>query len=267
MRKFLIVNADDFGLSEEISKGIITAHEKGIVTSTSVVTNGKYFLQGIQLVKDRELDVGVHLSFVGGERPLTGPISGLVDENGLFFKGFKDVIPRVLTNRYDRRALRNELFEQTALLRDAGIRLSHIDSHQHLHILPGIREIVVEIAKNFSIRWIRLPRPGYASFFGLGMNILSIMLGHKLKNNRLNYVDHFEGFERSGSLNEKALAGIITDLKEGATELIVHPGYDASGDYDWKYGWEEELKALCSGNIKSLVKEKEIRLKRFSELL
>jgi predicted glycoside hydrolase/deacetylase ChbG (UPF0249 family) len=266
MRKFLIVNADDFGLSEEISKGIITAHEKGIVTSTSVVANGKYCQEGIRLLKDRKLDVGVHLSFVGGERPLTGPIDGLVDESGFFYQGFKDVVPRVFTNRYDRKALRDELFEQVAQLRDAGIMLSHIDSHQHLHILPGIGEIVVEIAKKFDIRWIRLPRPGYASFFGLGMNVLSMILGHKLKNNRLNCADHFEGFERSGSMNEKTLAGIITNIKEGVTELIVHPGYDASADYDWEYGWETEMDALCSGNIKSLITEKEITLKRFSEI-
>ncbi len=266
MGKFLIVNADDFGLSEEISKGIISASEKGIVTSTSVVANGKYFKEGISLLKDVRLDVGVHLSLVGGEKPLTGTIDGLVDERGLFFQEFKDVIPRIITNRYDRNGLRNELFEQVGLLKDVGVDISHIDSHQHLHILPGIREITVEIARNFNIRWVRLPRPGFFSVFGLSMHILSKILSHKLKNNRLSYTDHFEGFELSGSMNEKALTGIINNLKEGVTELIVHPGYDSSGDYKWGYGWEEELNALCSGNIKSLIKDKEILLKSFNQI-
>lgn len=266
MGKFLIVNADDFGLSEGISKGIISAFEKGIVTSTSLVANGKYSKEGISLLKDVRLDVGVHLSFVGGERPLTGTIDGLVDDSGLFLKGFKDVIPRIVTNRYSRKALRDELFEQVGLLRDAGVDISHIDSHQHLHILPGIGEIIVEIARNYNIRWVRLPRVGYLSVVGSSMNILSKILSHKLKNNRLSYTDHFEGFELSGSMNEKALTGIINNLKEGVTELIVHPGYDSSGDYDWEYGWEEELNALGSENIKGLIKDKEIILKSFSEI-
>ncbi len=266
MGKFFIVNADDFGLSEEISKGIISASEKGIVTSTSVVANGKYFKKGITLLNDKQLDIGVHLSFVGGGRPLTGTIDGLVDDSGLFLKGFKDVIPRIVTNRYNRKALRDELFEQAGLLKDSGVNISHIDSHQHLHILPGIGEIIVELARHFNIRWVRLPRPGYLSFFGLSMNVLSKILSLKLKSNRLRFTDHFEGFELSGSMNENALSGIINNLKEGVTELIVHPGYDSSEDYDWGYGWEVELNALCSENIKSRIKDKEIILNRFSEI-
>ncbi len=266
MGKFLIVNADDFGLSEAISKGILHASEQGIVTSTSVVVNGKYFREGINLLKNTRLDVGIHLSLVGGEKPITGTIDGLVDENGFFFKGYKDVIPRIIANRYDRKALRDELFEQVRLLKDAGREVTHIDSHQHLHILPGLGELVMEIARNFNIRWVRLPRPGYWSVYGLGMNVLSKILCHTLKNNSLRYTDYFEGFECSGSMNEKTLTGILRNLKPGVTELLVHPGYDSSGDYDWAYCWEEELNALCSGNIKSLVKDEEIILNGFSEI-
>ncbi|UCG77491.1 MAG: ChbG/HpnK family deacetylase [Nitrospirota bacterium] len=266
MGKFLIVNADDFGASKQISEGIIKAYRDGIVTATSVVVCGEHFDEGISLLKKEDIDVGLHLTIVGGERPLVGPVEGLVNSEGVFLKSFRDVIPRIITGRYNREALRKELFEQAGRLKDSGVDITHIDSHQHLHILPAISKIVIDIADHFNIRWIRLPRPGSLSIKGAGMNVFSGIMTRRLVKRRLRFTDYFIGFESTGGLDEPMLLSVIRNLKAGITELMVHPGYDASAKYDWKFDWEGELDALCSARAADLIKGSDVTLIRYSDL-
>lgn len=266
MGRFLIVNADDFGLCEEITRGILTASENGIVTSVSVVANGSYFQKGINLLEGAELDTGLHLTFVGGEKPVSGAVGGLVDEEGLFLKGYREVIARILTRRFDKAALKKEFFEQAVLMKDAGLTISHIDSHQHLHLLPVIANMAIELAGKFKVRWVRTPSSGKFTVRGTGMNILGKMLKFKLKKNGIRYTNWNEGFDCGGRLNEERLLSLLTNIKNGVSELIVHPGYDAGNRYDWGYSWEGELAALTSAAVKKTLEKKGITLTGFSGL-
>ncbi len=267
MTKFLIVNADDFGLCREISKGIIKAYLEGIVTAASVVVNGKYFKEGIALLKDTGIDAGIHLTFTGSEKPLSGSIKGLVDSRGLFLKSYIEAIPRLILGQFDRNALEKELSEQIIMLKDNGIPVSHIDSHQHLHLLPGVRDIVTGLAQRFKIRWVRVTRSDIFGVKGLVMNILGNSLKKRLKKHDLAYADAFKGFEYGGRMNENNLSSLLKKIdNNGITEFMVHPGYDASSEYDWGYAWEDELKALTSDNVKGLIKRIGIKLTNFKEL-
>jgi predicted glycoside hydrolase/deacetylase ChbG (UPF0249 family) len=267
MSKLLIVNADDFGLCEEISKGIIKAYQEGIVTSTSVVTNGKYFEKGIPLLKESGIDTGVHLTFIDGEKPLCGPIDGLVDEQGFFLKKYTQVIPKILLNRYNKKAFKNELVAQTSRLKDSGLNISHIDAHQHLHILPNLRDVLIQLAKYFNIEWIRIPHSKKWGIKGIGINLFSSILKLGLKGCNLRYSDRCEGFDTSGFANEAILSQTLNTLQAGATELVIHPGYDASAKYDWGYQWNDELMALTSKKIKMLVQKNKITLTNYSKLI
>jgi predicted glycoside hydrolase/deacetylase ChbG (UPF0249 family) len=266
MSKKLIVHADDFGLCEAISLGILKACIDGIVTSTSIVANGDYFQPGLGQLKESGLDTGVHLTFTGGERPVTGPINGLVDEQGRFLESFHNVLPRIILGRYDKAALRRELTGQITLVLDHGISISHLDSHQHLHLLPAVREMVVELARQFGIHWIRLPKARGRGLWSPGVNILSRGLKNRLIQNDLRYSDHNFGFRESGHMVEERLFALLNQLGSGITELMVHPGYDASNTYSWGFEWESELAALTSAKIKEYISKQAILLTNFKEL-
>ena len=266
MTKSLIVNADDFGLCKEITTGIIQAYRHGIVTATSVVVNGAYFKESIKLLKDSGMDAGIHLTFTGGERPVSGSVPGLVDDNGLFLKSYRQVIPRILLGRFDAAALEKELSEQMSMLKDNGIGISHIDSHQHLHLLPRIGNMVMGLARKFHIPWIRVPRARLTGAKGIGINILANRFKKGLIEKSFIFTDAFVGFDQGGHMDEAALSSLLKTLAGGVTELMVHPGYDASAYYDWGYAWEGELKTLTSDTIKGLIKSMGITLTNFEEI-
>ena len=266
MNRFLIVNADDFGLCAEITTGIIKAHTEGIVTAVSIVANGKYFKEGIALLKNTGLDAGVHLTLVGAEKPISGPINGLVDEKGYFLTSYREVTARIVSGRFDRTALKKELFGQVGLIRDYGINPTLLDSHQHLHLLPSVRNIAYEIANKFNIKWIRLPSSKLTGLQGIGVNLLSRALKSSAKQQKLRFTDYFLGFRERGEMNEKRLSLILQHLKPGLAEMMVHPGYDVSGQYDWDYRWEDEIKALTSEKVKKIIKEQGITLTNFREM-
>ncbi|MCL4557569.1 MAG: ChbG/HpnK family deacetylase [Deltaproteobacteria bacterium] len=262
----VIVNADDFGLCREITAGIVRAHEEGIVTSTSVAVNGAYFKDGLPLLKGCGIDAGIHLTLTGGEAPVSGTIEGLVDGSGLFLRSYREVAPRIVLGRFDRDALRRELSEQIGMLRDSGVPVSHMDSHQHLHLLPGIRDIAIELAHRFKIRWIRVPSARGAGARGLVMNVLGRGLKVRLREHGLAFTDWFGGFEHRGHMAGARLSSLVKGLGNGITELMVHPGYDASAVYNWGYAWEDELEALTSEDMKAMIKEMGIRLTSFKEI-
>ena len=263
--KQLIVNADDYGLCGEISHGILDAHATGIVTAVSVVSVGDYFKQGSIDLKNSGVDVGLHLTFVGNEKSLTGPIRGLTDAKGRFLKDKTQVIPRIVLNRYDRAALEKELYTQAQRLADAGFIITHIDSHQHLHLLPGLTQIVIGIAKRFSIPWIRIPRSKVWDVKGSGLNILGHRLRRLAAHFGLRATDHSLGFDHSGHIDPDILMGMLNDLLPGISELIMHPGLDASHLYDWGFDWQNELVALTSNAVKERIKRFGIQLTNYND--
>ncbi len=267
MSRLLIVNADDFGLCEAITGGIVKAYKDGIVTSVSVAANGGYFKEGLPFLRDSGVDAGVHLTLTGSERPLTGSVPGLVGKNGLFLNSYRDVVPRVLLGRFDPDALKEELSAQIESLTGNRVPVSHLDSHQHLHLLPAVRRIVVELAERFHIPWIRVPEAGASGVTGLALNVLGGGLRKTLRRHGIRCTDAFSGFDNGGHIDGAALPGLLERLRDNTvTELMVHPGYDASAAYDWGYAWEAELAALTSGGIKALIKEKGIQLMKFREM-
>jgi hopanoid biosynthesis associated protein HpnK len=274
----LVVHADDFGLLPSVNEGILRAHRDGILTSTSMTACGAAFDQAIELARaNPSLDVGVHLTLVE-EQPILDParIPSLVDGNGKFHRHANVFFQKFLSGQIRLSEIRAELDAQMKKIFATKIPISHLDSHQHLHILPGIIRITAELGKAFGVPVVRLPRErlpvrmlltdGSWSRI-LQMRVLSLFcaLGDRHIERR---ADHFFGFLAGGDLNRNNLRKILELLPPGVNELMCHPGLrDAQTPYaHWQYHWQEELDALLDSEAMEFIREREIKLISFRDL-
>jgi hopanoid biosynthesis associated protein HpnK len=275
----LIVHGDDFGLSEAVNEGIVDAHRRGILTSTSLMANGAAFEHAVTLAKRcPTLDVGVHLTLTE-ERPvaLQAALPELVDESGRFPPHLLRLAALHARGKIPLDAVRVELDAQIRRAREAGLPISHLDGHQHVHVLPGIASIVAELARAHGIAAVRYPVErvrGYMLRRFRGLRRLAEQLalgaaGRRSPLRRLKRSDEFAGFYFGGRLTEPNLLTLLTALPAGRTvELMCHPGNpDAGGRYDhWRYSWPAERDALVSGEVRSLLDRRGVRLISYRDL-
>ena len=278
----LIVNADDFGLHAAVNRGILTAHTEGIVSSTSLMAGGAAFDDAVRIAKQcPQLGVGVHLTLVGASPLLpVAEVSSLLDEAGDFYGSYPLFIKRFLRGKIRLAEVERELAAQIDRIRMAGIQPSHLDSHQHLHVLPGIGGLVLDLARRFSIRAIRIPAEPVA-FIGAtpatvgrlvgrgGLTMLANLFRQHAAAAGIRTSDHFFGMLAGGQLTEPAILAILRRLPPGDSELMTHPGFadeSLADAFRWDYQWDAERQALTAPAVRALLAERQIRLISFREL-
>jgi predicted glycoside hydrolase/deacetylase ChbG (UPF0249 family) len=275
----LVVTADDVGLHPGMTRGAVKAHDEGIVTACSVVANGRAFEPAVEILRDRPgLDAGVHLTLVG-ERPLSPParVRSLVDRSGAFLRGFRAFTQRYLLGGIAAAEVEEELRRQIERLLAAGLAIVHANGHQHLHVLPRVFEIVLRLAEEYRIAFVRIPAEPAAvrrlSPRSLQIGILNGIgrtARRRLKENgSLRSTDRTAGLLDAGRLTVEKLSRILKDV-EGTTELVCHPGVGdkaLAAEYDWDYGWDRETAALCDARIKEELQKRGIALTSFSRLV
>ncbi len=275
----LIVHADDFGLSEKINEGILEAHRNGILTSTSIMSVGTAFDHAIQLSRSTPtLDIGIHLTLIE-EEALSNKedITTLLDNNGRFYGHAVSFMKRYFLGKVSLDEVRRELDAQIQKVLNNSIEISHLDSHQHIHMLPGIRRIVGELAKKYSIPSIRYPKERLKSYMLNEKHSLSRLVQLLALNTFCSVAntsgskrpDYFFGFFFGGNVSEENLRKVLKNLPaNGACELMCHPGdYDADCRYDhWEYRWQDELKALTNQGVKDLLERKGVKLISYADL-
>jgi predicted glycoside hydrolase/deacetylase ChbG (UPF0249 family) len=150
----LIVHADDFGETIEITRGICAGLDAGAVTSTSILASmpGTALALHEARTRGRSASFGVHLNLCEGV-PLTRAPS-LTGSDGHFLPK-RLLAQRALLGRLDLTDVERELRAQVAVVRDAGVAISHFDSHKHLHQLPGVARVVANLAREFGLERIR----------------------------------------------------------------------------------------------------------------
>jgi len=153
----LIVNADDLGSGAPRDRGIFAAFTHGIVTSASLLANGRSFAQASREVLACSLPTGVHLNLSEGNS-LTGAIHGLTDAAGNF-PGKTALRHILLAGQLDRANVSRELLAQIEFVRTAGITPDHLDTHQHCLLFPALTGIIADVAEASGIRALRLPLP------------------------------------------------------------------------------------------------------------
>lgn len=258
MEKYLIVNADDFGLCESINRGIIYAHENGIVNSTSILANGEAFESAVKMAHEHpNLNVGIHLCLIE-EKPVLLPekVRSLTENDNKFVRHWFKFIQRILIGKINLKELEDELHAQIQKVIKTGINPSHIDSHQHIHLLSPILKIIIKLANQYNIKRIRLPIESFKWGFGLNKIFLffAYLVSKKLINeNRAKFTHKFYGLAYSGNLSEERLMAILKSINEKESEIICHPGYegiDTTQYKHWNYHWSMEVKTLCSARVR-----------------
>src|SRR5262245_22310633 len=280
--KQLIVNADDLGLTAAVNRGVVRAFQSGIVTSTSLLVTGSAFEDAVALARQNpELDVGLHLALVE-ERSVLGPdvLPTLVDETGRFPRTSAEFIRRAILGGINWLEVEREIAAQIALFQETGLRLSHLDSHQHLHMFPPVFQVVRRLARWVENVWIRNPvgpwRKSPDISLGrwaqrLGLNLTCLAARGLCDRSQPQMPDGLYGFEVSGCLTPSALGQILRRIPHGLYELICHPGEDDADTRrrysHWGYRWAEELDALTAPETRTFLKEQGIALTSFAREL
>lgn len=269
----LLVHADDLGLCEAVNAGIAHTFREGIVRSASLMANGRAFADACRVLREHPgLDVGVHLSLVQ-ERPVLPAtrVTSLIDGDGRFVGSVHELLMRYLRRRVRLNEVRMECEAQLEMVLDHGVRPSHVDSHQHVHMLPGVFDVVTEVALRHGIAAIRLPReplrlPGRWTTAGLKRACEAAALRLCCVGRArppLRTVDTFAGFIQGGALDRAALMEVIGRLPAGGTcELMCHPGLARQGHpyAHWGYDWQAETQALTDPQVRRLIDARGITL-------
>ncbi len=268
--KRLIINADDFGYSEEVNQGIIDSHINGVVTSTSIIVNLPGFKSAVKLAKkNKNLDIGIHLNLTEGEP--------CIKDSALAVKGnFPGSYKDFLLHKFPEEEIEAELEAQISKLEKTGLKISHIDGHQHIHLFPEVFKVVVDLAKKHKIKFVRVPdeklvfdKVFLGSIFDgqlakkVALSLFSINKRKILKENSLKCTDNFYGLLSANQLTFAKLAAVIKNIEDGTSELICHPG---SENYDSYLNRKREKKILTHENIKQMVKDLGIKLINFKSL-
>jgi len=275
----LIVHADDLGISEQVNNGILKAHQEGILTSTSIMATGAAFEHAVTTCRSvPNLDVGIHLTLVE-EQPLLEKelIPSLVDSEGRFFGH-----ATMFTQRYFLRKIRiaevvHELDAQIRKVLDSGLAISHLDSHQHVHMLPEIWRAVVELATKYHIPAVRLARERLRLYMlressaaaRVGPLLILNLLAGNCQGKKIRTTDNFVGFYFGGKMTKKNMKTVIKNLPaSGTCELMCHPGLLGSDERygHWYYNWGAELDALIDPEVQGLLRSKGVELISYRDL-
>ncbi len=270
MTKYLIVTADDLGLAESINEGIARACREGIVSSVSVIPTGEAFEPALTVIKDLGLkEIGAHLALTE-TKPLLS--------SSKYYPNHNRFVIDVLFRQVDLGGIRKELEAQLELLKKAGLEITHMNSHEHIHMIPEILNIFISLAKQFNIPALRYPRQdrpirpfNIMDFYK--KSILSYFSGkteRSFKDSGLVFTDHFFGLLDAGRLKEDLLIGMLQGLEDGATEIVCHPGFlspEVVDKYKWHLNAEEELFVLTDPLVKNAIKNNGINLISYGDLL
>jgi predicted glycoside hydrolase/deacetylase ChbG (UPF0249 family) len=280
MMKYLIVSADDFGLTKSVNEGIAMACREGIVTSVKLFPSGEAFADALGLARELGLkEAGAHLALT--ETSPVAPADKVVSlraRNGRFYRSRAHLIPRLMTGLIDPDHVYTELKAQMDAVVSSGLRVTDLSSHEHIHMMPEILAIFVKLAKEYDVPAIRYPHKD-SSARPLGLNSIykSFVLAcfergmsKVLSASSIKSPDHFRGFLDSANITEANLLRIVDFLEEGSTELVCHPGFlgpEILDRYTFHRNCEAELFALTSPRVRKRLEERGIRLASYSEFL
>ena len=283
--KNLIVNADDLGWTDGVNRGIVEAFHHGIVTSTSLLANGAAFAGGVEAARSAPgLGVGVHLNLSDGS-PVADreTVTSLLNNDGEFAGGPENLLLRRARRELSLAEVENEWDAQIQKVRDAGISPTHLDGHKHVHMLPGLFETALKLAKRHDIGAIRVSleasslraalssgskqNAGVVMKQGVqarGLKLLARDAREQAERAGISTADYFCGIAQTGELTREGVKQFVKSLPDGTTELMCHPGYaDAALQKTptrLQDSRQTELQILTDTGIRNLVASMGIRL-------
>ena len=271
LRRLLAVNADDFGFTADVNRGIIDAHRNGILTSTTLMANGAAFEDAVRRSGETPaLDIGVHFVLVGGMSVST-PADALPAT-------VAKLVQALALGRID---IKGELRAQIEKILAAGVRITHLDTHKHTHLLPPVLEQVARLGEEYGVQWVRRPMdlplhgspvevPWSVKLASRAMGSLRRRFHRVLERHGCRTTDNFAGFQVTGRFDADSLIHLLRHLPEGTTEFMAHPGYCGTElravKTRLKESREAELAALTDARVIETIRREKIRLVPYGAL-
>ncbi len=250
--RYLIINADDAGKSSIVNKAIIDCFEKNLISSSTIIANMEAFTEACELIFKNNIHnkIGVHLNLVEGKPLTTGikKIKYLCDSKGCFHGKSMSILGSFIRiSKSEYRIIKHELRTQIELCRSKGLILTHIDSHWHRHLNWIIGRMVIELAKQYDIKFIR-QRGLISSKRKLKEKLYGYFYNKRLK---------FYGCQSTGEIYDLKSFVENPPSLNGITETIVHPTYlngvlvDAEHLYDLEkvLGPYQDLKKISFADL------------------
>lgn len=279
--KDLILNADDFGLTQGVNEGILRAHQQGILTSATLMASSTAFDDAVARAKAvPTLGVGCHLVLVGGtavSRPETIP--SLVSSEGKFPRTLPQFVAKLSSGNVRLREVEIELRAQIDKIRAAGIVPTHVDTHKHTHAHPLVMNALGKVLREAGIACVRKPAEDLADSWetqsagerswgrlasAAAVRAVEPWFQSLAEKYELRTPDHFLGLAMTGRLSAAVLQRLIETLPEGRTEIMLHPGIcDADLARTGSRLQEQrqmELDALLSPEARGAVERNGVRL-------
>ena len=285
----LIINADDFGLTTGVNRSIIECHQAGTVTSTTLMASSQAFDDAIALARTHSrLRVGCHTMLVDGA-PLSSPneVASLLAPGAQNFRtGFVGFAQATLRGTLHADEITREATAQIRKIQNAGIEVTHFDSHKHTHMFPQILRPLLRAARECGVRAVRNPfAPMKALAFATFLKRPKLWARYTEVRALRSFARAFQseveaaglrttqgtfGIIATGGLDQRLFDALIGCIPEGTWEFVCHPGYN-DPDLDQvatrlRASRAEELKVLTSPRALETLHRNHINLITFADI-
>jgi hopanoid biosynthesis associated protein HpnK len=279
----LIISADDFGMSSGVNVAVARAHEKGVLTETSLMVAGQAAVEAVKYaLATPTLGVGLHLVLVQGKA--VSPryrVPDLVDAEGMFTNDPVRAGLRYFFDRRLREQVRREIIAQLDAFAASGLELSHVDGHLTIHMHPVVLNILCDLRQRYRIRAVRMPveplwrtlafdyrHVGRRVREAIIFNWLTLWAEVRMRRAGIHFPERMYGLHQTGQVSELYLFHIISRLDPGTSEFYCHPGITDDEIRRWTPGYnrDRELEALTSPLVRAQIHQYDVRLIRYRDL-
>lgn len=231
-----IFNADDFGISKGVNTAVVKAHKEGILNSTSLMINQKYAKEAIESAKQMpDLEVGLHINLTN-EEPAANPadIPLLVNENGKFKNGFVNLL--LLSFFHPKELAAQSEIEIRAQIKNylqSGLKLAHLDSHRHVHLVPAIFKVVRKLQQEFGVERVRVMNENAINTIRQNTSKSYLFDGGIIKYVLLRFLCFWNGYKSdvyfytilfTCKISSEQFENVKIPDGYKAVEIMIHPG-------------------------------------------
>lgn len=231
-----IFNADDFGISKGVNAAIEQAHKEGILNSASLMVNQKYAQEAIEKAKQMpDLEMGLHINLTN-EEPAANPkdIPLLVGENGKLKNGFVNLLLLSFLHPCElARQVEIEVRAQIEKYMQSGLKLEHLDSHRHVHLIPVIFKVVKKLGDEFNVKRIRLMNENIFNTIKQNQAESYLFDGGIIKYMLLRFLSWWNGYKSdvyfytilfTCKISSEQFKNVKIPHGYKAVEIMIHPG-------------------------------------------
>lgn len=283
----LIVNADDFGFTSGVNRAIVEAHIRGVVTSSTLMANGKAFPEATELAKRTpDLSIGCHVVLIDGEPVISSDRLPSLTESLRFRDGLKQFAARSIAGRMNPGEVAAEATAQIRKIQSAGITVSHVDTHKHTHVFPQILRPLLKAAADCGVRALRNPfgprfplrssqllaRPKLWTRYA-EVQILRRFAGkfrEAVSRAGFTTPDGTLGIEVTGTLDETLFLAVARSIPDGTWEFVCHPGYNdadlLAANTRLRASRETELRVLTLPAAREILAREGVQLISYRDL-